>query len=70
MIINNLNKLDVKTASLSSKTICDLQHASPQRNIVSDASVYCTPCRNFKLRYIGETLLEPSRSLERKQTKH
>ena len=54
-IINNLNKLNIKTTSLPSKTISELVHSSPQRNIFSDASVYCTPCMNYKLKYIGET---------------
>ena len=55
IIINNLNKLDIKTASSSSKTIRDLVHCSLQRNIISDASVYCIPCKNCKLKYMGET---------------
>ena len=54
-IINNLNKLNIKTTSLPSKTIRVLAHSSPQRNIFSDASVYCIPCKNCKLKYIGET---------------
>ena len=36
-IINNLNKLDIKTTALASKVICKLVHSSPQRNIFSDA---------------------------------
>ena len=55
IIINNLNKLDIKTASLPFKTICDLVHSSPQCNIVSDASVYWISCSNCKLKYIGKT---------------
>ena len=35
--------------------IHDLVHSCPQRNIVSDAGVYCIPCQNCKLKYIGET---------------
>ena len=54
-IINNLNKLMIKTTSLSSKMICDLIHSSPQCNIFSNACVYCIPCKNYKLKYIGET---------------
>ena len=54
-IINNLNKLDVKTTSLPSKMICDFVHSIPQRNIFSDAGVSCIPCKNRKLKYIGET---------------
>ena len=50
--MNNLNKLDIKPASLPSKMNSDLVHPSPQHNIVSDAGVYCIPCRNYKLRYI------------------
>ena len=55
IIINNLNKLYIKTASLSLKTIRNLQHSSPQRNIVLEAGVYCIPRMNCKLEYIGET---------------
>ena len=54
-ITNNLNKLNIKTTSLPSKTICELVHSSPQRNIFSDAGVNCVPCKNSKLKYIGET---------------
>ena len=32
-ITNNLNKLYIKTTSLPSKTICELVHSSPQRDI-------------------------------------
>ena len=53
-IINNLNKLDIKTTSLPSKTIHEFVHSSPQRDIFSDASVYCIPCKNCKLKYICE----------------
>ena len=38
-IINELNKLDIKTASLLSEMIWDLVHSSPQREIVSDACI-------------------------------
>ena len=54
-ITNNLNKLNIKTTSLPSKTIRELVHSSPQRNIFSDAGVYCIPCKDCKLKYIGET---------------
>ena len=54
-IINNLNKLDIKTTSLPPKMIHDLVHSSPQHNIVSNAGVYCISCKNYKLKYIGET---------------
>ena len=54
IIINNLNKLDIKINSLPSKMICDLQHSSPQHNIFSNAGVYCIPCKNCKSKYIGE----------------
>ena len=54
-IINNLNKFDVKTTSLPSKTICDLVHSSPQCNIFWDASVYWIPCKNCRLKYTDET---------------
>ena len=56
-ITNNLNKLNIKTTSLPSKTICELVHSSPQRNIFSDAGVYCIPCKDCKLKYIVETSL-------------
>ena len=52
--INNLNKLDIKIF-LPSKTIRDLVHSYPQRNIFSDADVYCIPCINCKSKHIGET---------------
>ena len=45
----------MKTTSLPSKTIRELVHSSPQRNIFSDGGVYCIPCKNCKLKYIGET---------------
>ena len=35
--------------------IHELVHASPQRNIFSDACVYCIPRKNCKLKYIGKT---------------
>ena len=35
--------------------ICELIHSSPQRKIFTDAGVYCIPCKNCKLKYIGET---------------
>ena len=54
-ITNNLNKLNIKTTSLPSKTIRELVHSSPQRNIFSDAGVYCILCKDCKLKYIGET---------------
>ena len=54
-MINNLNKLNIKTTSLPSQTIHNLVHSSPQSNIFSDAGVYCIPCKNCKLNYIGET---------------
>ena len=33
----------------------ELVHSSSQRNIFSDADVYCIPCKDCKLKYIGET---------------
>ena len=53
--MHNLNKLDIKTISLPSKTIHKLVHSSPQRNIFLGASVYGIPCKNCKLKFIGET---------------
>ena len=50
-----LNKLNVKTTSLPSKTIRELVHSNSQRNIFSDAGVYSIPCKNCELKYIGET---------------
>ena len=52
---NNLNKLNIKTTSLLSKTNHELVHTNPQRNIFSDAGVDCIPCKNCKLKYISET---------------
>ena len=69
-IINNLKKLDIKTTSLPSKTIRKLVHSSSQRNIFSDAGIYCIPCKNCKLKYIGETSRKLSRSFERTQKRH
>ena len=54
-ITNNLNELNIKTSSLPSKTIRELVHSSPQHNIFSDAGVCCIPCKDCKLKYIGET---------------
>ena len=54
-IINNLNKLDMKTVCSPSKTIRKFVYFSPQRNIFSDASLYCILCKNYKWKYIGET---------------
>ena len=53
--MNNLNKLDIKTATLPSKTIQDLVHSSLQSNIVFDADVYGITCMNCELKCIGET---------------
>ena len=54
-ITNNLNKLNIKTTSLPSKTIHELVHSCPQHNIFSDAGVYCILCKDCKFKYIGET---------------
>ena len=35
--------------------ICELVHSNPQRDVFSDAGVYCIPCKNCILKYIGET---------------
>ena len=51
---NNLNKLGIKTVTLSSKTIRDLPHSSPQHNIISVAGVYCNPWKDWDSKYIGE----------------
>ena len=56
--LNNLNKLDIKTISLPSKTIRDLVHSSPQCNIFSD--VYCKNCKKIYWWNISE----PSRRLK------
>ena len=45
----------MKTTSLPSKTIRELVQSSPQRDIFSDAAVYCFPCKDCKFKYIGET---------------
>ena len=50
-----IHKLNIKTTSLHSKTIRELVHSSPQCNIFSDAGVYCIPCKDCKVKYIGET---------------
>ena len=55
IIINNLNKLNIKTTSLPYKMISKLVHSSPQHNIFSDTGVYCIPCKDCKLIYISET---------------
>ena len=55
IIINNLNKLRIKTASLPSKKIRDLVHSSHQSITVSDIGIYCIPCKNCKLKYIDKT---------------
>ena len=54
-IINNLDKLNIKTTSSPSKTTRKFVHYSLQRNIFSDTGIYCIPCKNCKLKYIGET---------------
>ena len=46
IIINNLNKLDIKIPSFPSKTIHDLVHSSLQRNKVSYVGVLCIPCHH------------------------
>ena len=51
---------------LPSKTICDLVHSNPQRSISLDVGVYCIPCKNCKLKYIGET----SRNLHARIKEH
>ena len=36
--------------------IHNLLYSSPLCNIISDASVYCIPCKDCKFRYTGKTL--------------
>ena len=55
IIGNNLNKLGIKTATFSSKTIRNLLHLSPRCINVSDVGVYCIPRKNCKSKYIGKT---------------
>ena len=54
-ITNNLYKLNIRTTSLPSKTTHELVHSCTQRNIFFDAGVYCIPCKDCNLKYIGET---------------
>ena len=35
--------------------IWELVHSSPEWNLFSDNDVSCIPCKNWKLKYIGET---------------
>ena len=51
---------------LPSKTIRELIQSGSQRNIFSDAGVFCIPCKNCKLKYIGET----SRNLHVRSKEH
>ena len=54
--MNNLDRLDIKTASLPSKMIRHLLHSRPQCKIVSNAGVFIVfPCRNYRSEYIAET---------------
>ena len=63
---NNLNKLGIKTVTLSPKTICNLLHSSPRCDRISDSSVYCILCEDCKLKYTGET----SWNIEKSTYKH
>ena len=54
IIENNLNKLGIKTVTLSSKMICDLLHSRSQHTIIPNASVDCIPCKNCKWKYVGD----------------
>ena len=42
-----------KTVSISTKTI-DLLHLNSRHDIISGVGVYCIPCKECKLKYIGE----------------
>ena len=46
---NSLNKVCIKTVTLSSKTIRDLLHSSPRHDIISNVGVYCIPCKRREM---------------------
>ena len=46
-----LRKIDNKVIQVEG----EIAHFIPQRNIFSDAGFYCIPCKDCKLKYIGET---------------
>ena len=60
-ITNNLNKLNIKTTSLPSKTIHELVHSSPQRNIFLTPAFIASLARivnlNTSVKHLGTFML-------------
>ena len=56
LFIKNINKLEFKVYRKNGHIHFYSRHNNTKRcNIFSDAGVYCIPCKNCKLKYIGET---------------